>query len=325
MNKEMSKDKLLSKHNLRLLYKRKSEVVIVYVIFFALILFASLSSAVFWGTRNLRNLLISNIGLLLITYAQLIVITLGGVDLSVGSIISMVNVAAVTLMTDSVGSWILISILCLIIGVGIGIINGLLVVKGNIQSIIATLATQTIFAGTALLIMSSPKGTLPSELCQFFTRGWGYLFPFLLVIVMTVLIWILMFRTNFGRAIFAVGGSEQAAECSGIRVGRTKIMAFAVSGLISAVAALYISFYSTSGNPLIGESYTQRSITTAVVAGATLVGGKSSVIGCFAAVGIMGIINNLLNLMHVSSYYQFVIQGVILILALAFSAIRSRK
>lgn len=134
-----------------------------------------------------------------------------------------------------------------------------------------------------------------------------------------------MFRTNFGRAIFAVGGSEQAAECSGIRVGRTKIMAFAVSGLISAVAALYISFYSTSGNPLIGESYTQRSITTAVVAGATLVGGKSSVIGCFAAVGIMGIINNLLNLMHVSSYYQFVIQGVILILALAFSAIRSRK
>lgn len=165
MNKEMSKDKLLSKHNLRLLYKRKSEVVIVYVIFFALILFASLSSDVFWGTRNLRNLLISNIGLLLITYAQLIVITLGGVDLSVGSIISMVNVAAVTLMTDSVGSWILISILCLIIGVGIGIINGLLVVKGNIQSIIATLATQTIFAGTALLIMSSPKGTLPSELC----------------------------------------------------------------------------------------------------------------------------------------------------------------
>lgn len=318
-------ERMLTAKNLRMLYRRKSEVVVVYLIMLALMIVGFFTSDVFFTAKNLRNILSANIGLLFITFAQLIIITLGGVDLSTGSIISLVNVIAVTLMKDNAVSFLTTMLLCLAVGFLIGFLNGILVVKGNMQPIIATLATQTIFAGVALLIMSAPGGTLPYRFCKFITKGWSYLFPILLIVLMTAFMWLLMYRSNFGRNIFAIGGSEQAAECSGINVGRTKLMAFALSGLLSAFAALYISFYSTSGNPLLGSPYTQRSITTVVVAGASLSGGRSSVIGCLAAVAIMGIINNLLNLMQVYSYYQFVIQGVILIVALAISAIRTKK
>ena len=147
----------------------------------------------------------------------------------------------------------------------------------------------------------------------------------LYVAAITAAVWLVINRTGFGRSLMAVGGSEQAAESSGIPVARTKILAFVASGLLTAVAAVCITAYTTSGNPLVGEAYTQRSITTAVVGGAALAGGRCSVVGCLAAVLIMGIINNLLNLLGMVAYYQYVMQGVILVAALAVSAIRIKR
>jgi len=313
------------RHNRSLLYRRKSEVLLVYAFVIVMIIVAALSSDLFLVTRNLRNLLNSNVGLLIVTFGQLFVITLGGIDLSVGAVISVVNVTTVTLITDDPATWALAGVAGVVCGAVIGLINGLLVVKGNMQAIIATLATQTVFFGVALFIMDTPSGSLPSELSKFITKGWNYTVPVLIAIVITIVVWFLMNRTRFGRSVFAVGGNEQAAESSGISVVKTKMLAFMTSGILAAIAALYITAYATSGNPLIGESYVQRSITTVVVGGASLAGGKSSVMGCIAAVLILGIINNLLNLLGISSYYQYVLQGVILIGALAISASRSRK
>ena len=275
--------------------------------------------------RNLKNLIISNIGLLFVTYGQLFIVILGGVDLSVGSVISLTNVICVRLITEAPASWALALVVCLAMGVGVGLINGLLVVKGNMQPIIATLATQTFFAGLALYIMPGPEGILPSDLCRFITKGWNYIFPILLVTLVSILIWLLFNRTRFGRSALAVGGNEQSAKSSGIAVGTIKVKSFVVTSLMAVMAGLFISAYATSGSPLLGEAYSQRSITAAVVGGAALSGGKGSVIGCIAAAGILGIINNLLNLRGVSSYYQYVMQGVILILALALSAVRTGR
>lgn len=326
MNKERKAAWLLaSRENRKLLFKRKTDVILVFAFLIAMAIFGAVSSEVFVKQRNLFNIFTSNIGLLVVTYAQLIIICMGGIDLSVGSIISVVNVTLITLITDNPANWAMTFLICLVIGAVIGLINGLFVVKGNIQAIIATLATQTFFGGVALLIMDIPGGTMPSVLSRFLSKGWDYRFPLLFVIVFVAAIWFIINRTRFGRSILAIGGGEQAARATGIPVERVKLLAFAFSGVLSALAAICITAYTTSGNPLVGEVFTQRSITTAVVGGALLAGGKCSVVGCVAAVLIMGIINNLLNLLGITAYYQYVFQGLILLAALAVSAIRSRR
>ena len=321
-------DSLLgSSHNRMLLLKRKSEVIFVYLFLLLLAVAATLLNSRFAAARNIRNLLVSSTGLLFVTYAQLFIIMLGGVDLSVGSVISLVNVIMVTLIgkNESPLMWIGVILLSVLAGTIVGFINGLIVVKGNQQPIIATLATSTFFGGLALYIMSSPRGFLPSVLTRFVTRGWGDFFPILLFVVVTVIIWLIMYRTKTGRYITAVGGNEASAESSGIPVGSVKIKSFVICSTVAALAGVFITCFATSGSPLIGESYSQRSITAAAVGGAVLAGGKGSVLGCIAAALILGIINNILNLYGVSSYYQFVMQGLILIIALAVSAIRSSK
>jgi ribose/xylose/arabinose/galactoside ABC-type transport system permease subunit len=315
---------LSSDHNRKLLYKRKSEVVFVYVFLIGFVILASILNSKFLLPRNLRNLLSANVGLLFVTYGQLFVILLGGVDLSVGSVISVVNVICVQLIAkDNPMTWLLALVVALAVGIGVGLINGLLVTKGNMQPIIATLATQTFFAGFALFIQDKPGGTLPSSLCKFISSGWNYMFPLLLLAIVSVLIWLLLNRTRTGRDIIAVGGNAQSAESSGIRVDRVKIKAFVTCSFMAALAGLFITAFSTSGSPLIGEAYSQRSITAAVVGGAALMGGKASTIGCIAAAFILGIVNNILNLQGVSSYYQYVLTGIILMVALTISTLRS--
>lgn len=316
---------LKSKHNRQMLIKRKNEVIFAYLFLAVMIIFAVLTADRFVTMRNLRNLLSANIGLLLVSYGQLCCVLLGGVDLSTGSVISLTNVICVTLITDSPSTWVLAGILSLAVGAGIGFVNGLLVTKGNLQPLIATLATQTFFAGVALLIMPNPTGTLPSKLCKFISKGCNYLVPVLIVLVTTVIMWIVINRRKFGRALLAIGGNEQSARSSGIHVDRVKIKAFVLCGFMAALAGLYISAFTTSGSPIVGDAYTQKSINAAVVGGAALAGGKGSVIGCIAATLILGIISNLLNLKGVSSYYQYVFQGLILIIALSVSAIRSKR
>ena len=316
---------LHSKHNRQLLLRRKSEVVFVYIFLLIFIIAAIFLSDRFLMERNIRNLIISNIGLLFVAYGQLFIVLLGGVDLSVGSVISLTNVICVTLITDNPATWGIALIASLAAGAGVGLINGLLVVKGKLQPIIATLATQTFFAGVALYIMPGPTGILPSELCRFITRGWNSTFPLLLTVVVSVVIWLLLNRSRFGKAVLATGGNEQSAKSSGIPVGIVKIKAFIFTSLMATISGLFITAYATSGSPLIGEAYSQRSITAAVVGGAALAGGKGSVVGCIAAAGTLANGNNRLNLRGVSSYYQYVPQGVILILALAISAIRTNR
>ena len=316
---------LKSKHNRQMLIKRKNEVIFAYLFLAVMIIFAVLTADRFVTMRNLRNLLSANIGLLLVSYGQLCCVLLGGVDLSTGSVISLTNVICVTLITDSPSTWVLAGILSLAVGAGIGFVNGLLVTKGNLQPLIATLATQTFFAGVALLIMPNPTGTLPSKLCKFISKGCNYLIPVLIVLVTTVIMWIVINRRKFGRALLAIGGNEQSARSSGIHVDRVKIKAFMLCGFMAALAGLYISAFTTIGSPIVGDAYTQKSINAAVVGGAALAGGKGSVIGCIAATLILGIISNLLNLKGVSSYYQYVFQGLILIIALSVSAIRSKR
>ena len=197
--------------------------------------------------------------------------------------------------------------------------------KANQQAIIATLATSTIISGIALLIMPTPGGYIHSEFAKFMNRCCSKLMPLICILAMSILIWLLLNRTSFGRQLFAVGGNEQAAKSVGIRTERVKLLAFVLAGAMSALAGIFISTYITSGDPVVGSQYSQRTITAAVVGGASLAGGKGSVVGCLAGVLIIGIINNMLNLLGVSSYYQYISQGIVLIIALALGAIKTKR
>ena len=159
--------KLFSSRNLKMLARRKTDVLMVFGFLLVMFIFGALRAPNFTKQRNLLKLFEANVGLLMVTYAQLFVVALGGVDLSVGSVISVVNVVVITLITDNPVTWLYSFALALAIGAVVGAVNGLLVVKGHMQPIIATLATQTILAGVALFIMDIPGGTLPSPLQKF--------------------------------------------------------------------------------------------------------------------------------------------------------------
>lgn len=305
-------------------FRRKSEVVFIFLVLAILFAAVSISTEYFLVRRNIINLFVSNIGLLFVTFAQLIILLLGGVNLSVGALISLTNVICVTIITEQVHTWILALILCTLCGLTVGLINGLLVAKAKLQPLIATLATSTVLGGIALLIMPNPSGALPSRLCKFFTGGANGLVPFLFVGIVSVFMWLLINRTRFGRSLLAIGGSVQAARSSGIQVENIQFKAYLLSSLLSVLSGLFLSAYATSGNPLIGDVFTQQSITAAVVGGASLSGGKGSVSGCIAAVLVLGVLYNMMNLMHISSYYQYVFQGLVLMISLSITAIRTR-
>ncbi len=316
---------LQQRQNRRYFIKRESSVLYALIFLVAIFIFGCVSSEYFLTARNLRNLLSLNVGMLILTFGQYIILLLGGVDLSVSSVISICSVMCAKYMTDSPASWLLIVALCIVASAVIGFVNGMLVTYGGLQAIIATLATQTIFAGVALAIMPQPGGHIPAALMKFVTKGWGYTVPLLIVVLFFILVWIVANRTALGRGILAVGGNEQSAETSGISADRIKIAGFILCSILAGFAGIYLGIFSSSGNPLLGEPYAQRSITAAVLGGTLLSGGKGSVVGCVLGALILGLITNILNLLGVSAYYQFVVQGALLILTLAMGALKSRK
>lgn len=316
---------LLQRQNRRYFVKRESGVLFALIFLAAIFIFGCLSSEYFLTARNLRNLISLNVGMLILTFGQYVILLLGGVDLSVSSVISICSVLCAQYMTDSPLSWLLVMLLCVAASAVIGLVNGLLVTYGGLQAIIATLATQTIFAGVALAIMPQPGGSIPKALMKFVTKGWGYAVPVLIFAAFFAVVWILSNRTALGRGILAVGGNEQSAETSGINADRVKIAGFILCAVLAGFAGMYLGIFSSSGNPLLGEPYAQRSITAAVLGGTLLSGGKGSVVGCVLGALILGLITNILNLLGVSAYYQFVVQGALLIMTLAMGALKSRR
>ena len=319
------RNKFLLGHNQKLLIQRKSDVIFIYLFMFLMCFVVALMEETFFTSLNIRNVINASVSLCVAAFAQLLIVLLGGVDLSVGAIISASNVICASMMKDTPNGWILAVLVSLAFGLVAGICNGLLVAKANQQAIIATLATSTVISGIALFIMPTPGGYIHSGFAKFLNRGCAKLTPVIVIVVLSTLMWLLLNRSAFGRQIFAVGGNEQAARSAGIRTDRVKFFAFVLAGVLSALAGVFISAYITSGDPVVGSQYSQRTITAVVVGGASLAGGRGSVIGCIAGVLIISIINNMLNLLGVSSYYQYISQGVVLIIALAISAAKTKR
>jgi ribose transport system permease protein len=303
----------------RRIINRQRNVLTTWILLLMIVILGSILSPAFLRPMNLSNLIPQSAALMLVSMGQTCVLLAGGIDISVGSTISLVvTLLAAIVHPDpiSIGAGILIA---LIAGMFVGLINGLLITKLRISPFMATFALMSIGQGIAYLISTTPPTVLPREYSNVFLNNIGFMpIPMLLVIVVVTVFTIGLRYTTFGRHIYAVGSNENATRLSGLPTDKIKILVYIIAGLLAGVAGTFIAARGRSGQPLIGLNFGFDSITVAVLGGVNLAGGRGSVLGTLGGVLIMTIIGNLLNLLGVSSNFQYIFRGLILIIAVAF-------
>lgn len=267
----------------------------------------------------------AGLSLVLATSGQAVVILSGGIDLSVGGVISLSNSLAATKMTDSTGSVILWSFIIIGIGAGAGFANGLIVTVMRVTPFIATLATWSIFNGFALMILEDPGGRVARPLKDFMRSNQWFNIPNSIVIIVIIAIaWILFKRTRWGTRLYAVGSDETHAFYSGVPVAKTKILAYTISGIFAALAGIYRTIDVNTGSPIAGDPFILQSVAAALVGGISLAGGRGGIIPAIAGAFVMLFINDLLQFMGISSFYTPMVQGLFLISAVLLNTIGYR-
>jgi ribose transport system permease protein len=291
------------------------KVVVVYLVLFGLCAISAVLSPSFRTLVNFKHLLFQITPLIVVGVAQTLVILSGGIDLSIGSIVSLANVAAVQVWRGfGASSFIIIPLL---LGAAAGGVNGVLVGERNVPPIIVTLATSSIFWGLALLWMPIPGGMAHPGLAVLLAGE--SLISFFISVGLVVGITLLLRYTEFGRGIYIVGSGEGVARLLGLRVPRVKILVYTLAGVIASFAGIYMAARMYSGDPTLGQPYVLDSIAIAVIGGTSIVGGEGGVLGVIGAAFIFNMLNNILNMLSISTFYQFVVKGIIVIVAVAIT------
>ncbi len=255
------------------------------------------------------------------------VILIAGIDLSTGSIITIVNVVCAYLMVNSGFSMTAAVICSLIMATLIGFLNGFMVSTIGIPAIIATFATQTIFEGAAYLLSGGTPVYGFDE--RFKVIGQGYVGPVPVPVIIMACCFIagsfILNKTYFGRYFYAVGGNEEASKLSGIRVSFIKYLIYSLSGFFAGLAGIVMLSRTNSAQPTAGKGYEFDVITCVVLGGVSVAGGYGKISNVIAGVLIIGILTNGMVLLNVSSYTQLVVKGIVLILAVGFDCIQQKR
>ncbi|MEM1130379.1 MAG: ABC transporter permease [Pseudomonadota bacterium] len=301
---------------------RAQPVHLVVVALIAVVSFVGISASDRFATMlNLTNVQDQMVALAIVALAQTIVILSGGIDLSYAGALSFLAVVFASLAGDGAGTLLMAILVVVLLGLAIGTINGAITAYVGVHPLIVTLGTSTILAGAALLITRQPSGSVPLFF-EDFTYGRIGPVPFMMIFVILVYIAVgfMLWRTRFGTRIYAIGDNETAAAVSGLPVKRTKVAIYALSGLFCALAAMYMTGRFGVGDPRAGVGFDLRSITPVIVGGTLLAGGKGGVLGTALAVVLLALLANVLNFMNVSSFYQWIAEGIIIIAAVSFFA-----
>lgn len=295
-------------------------VLIPYVMF---IMLTFIMAYINVGTLSMRWIGIKSdaaFSLVLVAIGQTFVLLTGGFDLSVGGVICVTNCLAAKFMGNTTGDIILWVSICIIVGIGIGAFNGFIIEKTKIQPFIVTLATQSVCYGVSLLILKIDGGKVPSIYVKALLHRFGSVPLSLILIILLIALWLYVKRTDFGLSVYAVGSNEKAAHLNGISIMRTKVIIYGLSGFFAALAGLFRTAQVASGSPTAGADFVMISISAAVIGGTALSGGSGGIIGTIVGAFVLRSISDLLVFMEVSSYWSSLVQGVLLILAVAASA-----
>ena len=311
----------MSVKSLKKSLKRNKKLVIIYSVLVILLAISSGLSPTFRSIGNIGNLLHRATPLLVIALGQTMAVLITGLDLSVGPMASLATVLAAVSMGTTLPSIVLSVGLVLLAGCLIGLLNGLGISKLKIHPLIATLSTMAIVQGIALWILPQPGGNLPDNFVDVMSFKVGpFSVSFVLFIIVAIVAYTVLNHTPFGRHVYAVGGEEESARVSGLSVDRIKIVIFTTSGLLAAFGGLILSTRIASGDPTVGAPFTLDSLTAVLMGGTTFAGGRGGIGGSIAGVLILLVLKNIFNFVGVHAYWQHVLRGVILMVAiLAYS------
>ncbi len=295
----------------------------VYAIFVAIYIFAGFLEPSFFTWTNNVNLFTRITPLILAGMAQTFVLLSAGIDLSIGAVIGLTSVVAASLpFVDTPLNLIMWVLIPPLLGFSLGLINGVIIARGGFNPLVVTLATGAIWTGVTLFIMPLPGGSVSLAIARTIAGKIFKVIPTPLVIFLgfVFICHFILKKTAFGRSIYAIGGNEPIAYESGIPCSKVKILVYGMSGLLAGFAGMFLSAWMFCADPLIGGPYVLNSIAVAVIAGTALQGGRGGVAGIIAGAYILHLISNVLNLLAVSPFYQFIARGLVLILALALTS-----
>lgn len=302
---------------------KKYGIVILLVILFVAL---SISSDAFLSVRNLLNILNQNAPLALIAMAGTLVIIASGFDLSTGAIFAVASVGA---------AWVGVNVdetlglaLAPIMGISLGLVNGLIIVGLRVHSFLATLATSLVFRGLAVLITGGSLISLTNN-DVFAQLGRGRLgevnYAIFIMFAWFAILTFVLTRTVVGRGVFAVGGNEEAALLSGLRTGRIRILTFALSGLAAGIGGAITVSRIATGSALAGSGLELQAIAAVILGGTSIYGGEGAVWRSLTGVMLLALITNGFNILNANPFYRELTTGLIIVLAVALSAGRKRR
>ncbi|ENO1847455.1 ribose ABC transporter permease [Vibrio vulnificus] len=297
------------------LIEQKSLIALLF-----LIVVVSFLNPNFFTVDNILNILRQTSVNAIIAVGMTLVILTAGIDLSVGSVLALCGAFAASLVAMEVPVLIAVPT-ALLAGATLGAISGIIIAKGKVQAFIATLVTMTLLRGVTMVYTDgrpiSTGFTDTADAFAWFGTGYalGIPVPVWLMVVVFAAAWYLLNHTRFGRYVYALGGNESATRLSGINVDKVKIGVYAICGLLAALAGIIVTSRLSSAQPTAGMGYELDAIAAVVLGGTSLMGGKGRIMGTLIGALIIGFLNNALNLLDVSSYYQMIAKAAVILLA----------
>ncbi|UTZ29172.1 ribose ABC transporter permease [Vibrio campbellii] len=297
------------------LIEQKSLIALIF-----LIVVVSFLNPNFFTVDNILNILRQTSVNAIIAVGMTLVILTAGIDLSVGSVLALCGAFAASMIALEVPVLIAVPT-ALFAGAALGAISGIIIAKGKVQAFIATLVTMTLLRGVTMVYTDgrpiSTGFTDTADAFAWFGTGYalGIPVPVWLMLIVFAAAWYLLNHTRFGRYVYALGGNESATRLSGINVDRVKIGVYAICGMLAALAGIIVTSRLSSAQPTAGMGYELDAIAAVVLGGTSLMGGKGRIMGTLIGALIIGFLNNALNLLDVSSYYQMIAKAVVILLA----------
>ncbi len=297
-----------------------------FAVLAVLVIICSFAFDGFLTGRNLENILLHNSFLGLLVVGQTFVIITGGIDLSVGALVALGGVLAAQ---SSGRGWVVALLFPILVCGAIGLLNGVLVAKARLAPFIVTLAALLGVRGWALLKSGSVTVPVPgAPALESFGRGdiLGIAAPVWIMLAAFAVGGLVLNRTRYGEALFAVGGGDAAARLAGVNVDRVKIIAYVVSGTLAGLSGALLAGFLNAGQPLVGQQFELYAIAAVVVGGTLLTGGAGSMAGSLAGLLLFGVLQNMINLVGtLTSYVQQMVSGLFLIVVVTIQTYLARK
>ena len=295
----------------------------ILIAFIVICIIMTILSPVFLTVTNVLNVIRQSSIYGIMAIGMTFVILTGGIDLSVGSILAISGAIAAGSLKGGIG-FLPVLLLTLAIGVGCGLANGVLITMGRITPFVVTLGMMSIARGLTLIYTKGYPISGFSGPFRFIGGGdiFGIPFPIVVFIITVVVAWLILTQTRLGRYTYAIGGNEETVKLSGINANFFKTIVYMISGLAAAVSALILTSRINSAEPVSGTGYELDVIAAVVIGGTSLMGGRGSVWGTLVGALMIGVINNGMNLLGISAYFQLVVKGVIIIGAVLLDRLR---